>query len=251
MDSQEAELKFGTGDAVRAMAIARGGRVLAVGGKSTHVVVYAIRTPGSDALAPMVWSSREAPSERAPCAEITEIGRVAPTGSTKEVGSNTVLSVALSADGTMLCAGGEAKLVQLWSLHNVVDGEGWCRPSAPQEGKDTLACFRCNSIIHSLSLTARGDHLAVGLSDCVEVYQIERADEVDPETGGALHAVMCQPLLWLDCSAQQGGVAFSKAEGRLAIAGNQLVTVYDIVSGGTLCKMPRSTGTDRTFARPD
>ena len=169
---------------------------------------------------------------------------------------------------------------------------GWCPPSGPSAAS---ASFRCSSVIHSVSLTADGEHLAVGLSDCTEVYQLFRSEarpdvsveEVlplasssklgDGEDGTEMEGVrtrdggvgaspsvrrvskhvkalasglerspapsmppiVVEPLLYLDCPAQQGGVAFSNTEGRLAVAGNQLVTVFDIISGGTICKMPR------------
>ena len=59
-----------------------------------------------------------------------------------------------------------------------------------------------------------------------EVYEVEQQHE-QHEAGIPRYAVACQPMLWLDCSAQQGGVAFSKGNGapRIAIAGDQLVTV--------------------------
>ena len=79
--TQETELKFGKGDAVFAMGIAAGGRMLAVGGKSSCIVIYSIRPLGPDAL-----------NEEDSVNAITEIGRFTPTGSTPEVGSNTVLS---------------------------------------------------------------------------------------------------------------------------------------------------------------
>ena len=39
--------------------------------------------------------------------------------------------------------------------------------------------------------------------------------------------------------AQQGGVSFARNDHKLAVGGNQLVTVYDIVSGGIIAKMQR------------
>ena len=121
-----------------------------------------------------------------------------------------------------------------------------------------------------------------GLSDCTEVYQllhstayVEKNLEAKPEVlhlaarlggapdeagGGAdaggpsaagesasaalvsVRQTVCEPLLYLDCPAQQGGVAFSRSEGKLAIGGGNLVTVFDIISGGTLFKQVRPGG---------
>ena len=163
-----AELKFGSGDAVFAMDVGAGGRVLAVGGKSSHIVIYSIRPHGVGGVGGVGGEV------------IAEIGRVAPTGNALDAGSNTaplaftarppapflhplpppftachstafhrlppastaaasraphehpmsssaaaaappqVLALALSANATLLCAGGEAKLVQIWSLHSTV-----------------------------------------------------------------------------------------------------------------------------------
>lgn len=77
--TQEAELRFGGGDAVFAMAVGDCGRVLAVGGKSSHVVIYSILPRGE------AGEGGEVISEI-----ISEIGRICPTGSSPDAGSNTV-----------------------------------------------------------------------------------------------------------------------------------------------------------------
>ena len=94
--------------------------------------------------------------------------------------------------------------------------------------------FKCSSVVHSVSLDASGKHLAIGCSETTDIYQVEYHND---DVGGAAQ-ITCEPLMWLDCAAQQGGVSFSKSQGKLAIGGAQLVTVFDIVSGGTVANMP-------------
>ena len=245
-EASELEQKFG-GD-INAMAVGAGGTRLAVAGKASHVVVYDLSFPGDGAGG-------------GSGGVLTETCRYAPTG--------TVLSVSLNADATLMATGGEAKLVQLWTLHSA--------EAVENSRGEAMSTFRCSSRIDSLALSASGDRLAVGLWECTEVFQLHPsiesrvvADGAPPPTpGGApptptagsaagdassrhsrtsdagsesvleVHGLTCEPLLWLECPAQQGGVAFSQ-EGKLAVAGNQLVTVFDTVSGGTLCKMPRA-----------
>mgnify|MGYP006162579187 CR=1 FL=1 len=50
---------------------------------------------------------------------------------------------------------------------------------------------------------------------------------------------MVEPLEVLNCSAQQGGIAFSASSNVVAIGGGQLVTVYDMQTGATLAKISR------------
>ena len=67
----------------------------------------------------------------------------------------------------------------------------------------------------------------MGLSDSTEVYQLHT---------GAFECSY-EPLVRLDCGAQQGGVAFCMSEGKLAVAGDALCTVIDLESGATKFKM--------------
>ena len=55
-----------------------------------------------------------------------------------------------------------------------------------------------------------------------------------------MQATFCEPLLVLECPALQGGVAFSENE-KVAIAGNLLVSVFDLETGGMLVKMEQET----------
>ena len=96
--------------------------------------------------------------------------------------------------------------------------------------------FRTASTVHSLALNATGTTLAVGTSEHTEVYRIIM--QRDPKFPDAPPSYFCEPLLLLECPALQGGVAFSQNE-QIAIGGNQLVSVFDLDTGGMLVKMER------------
>ena len=51
-------------------------------------------------------------------------------------------------------------------------------------------------------------------------------------------AFSCEPLAVLNCPAQQGGVAFDAAD-RIAVVGQQLVTLFDMSTGTTIVKLTR------------
>ena len=108
----EDEIKFG--GEVNCMAVGALGTRLAVAGKPAHVVIYALVLPPPHLAAEGVAAS------------ITEITRLAPAGT---------VSLALSADATLLCTGGEQKIVQLWSLHDLpthdVSAKGVAEGAAP------------------------------------------------------------------------------------------------------------------------
>lgn len=87
--------------------------------------------------------------------------------------------------------------------------------------------FRTKSSVHSIALNSQGDTLAVGTSEQTEIYRV-----FPPP------ACSCEPLFVLHCPALQGGVAFSD-QNELAVGGNQLVSVFDLDSGGMLLKMER------------
>lgn len=244
----ECELNFGN-DAVLCMAVGARGTRLAVGGAKSHVAIYALEVPRPSF-----------DDDGTPPGKIVELYRCAPHG------TSSILSLAFDREATLLVTGGESKLVHLFDLNQdlvdlssvaVLPGADGMAP-APAAGADAptrppikpLETFRCSSVVHSVSLTAGGDNLAVGLSDCTEVYQLfhseafEETGDADGGTGGdvevrLVRTTIVEPLLFLDCPAQQGGVAFSKEGGKLAIGGSQLVTVFDIISGGTILKQPR------------
>jgi WD40 repeat protein len=48
-----------------------------------------------------------------------------------------------------------------------------------------------------------------------------------------------EPFIYLECAANQGGISFSQNAARLTIAGEHELTVFDIVTGGTVTKMTR------------
>ena len=103
-----------------------------------------------------------------------ELYRLAPHGSA------AVLTVGLDREASLLVTGGESKLVHLFDLASHEGRGATPRPSAAAgaapanrpQALQPMETFRCSSVVHSVSLTAPGDHLAVGLSDCTEVYQL-------------------------------------------------------------------------------
>ena len=77
-------------------------------------------------------------------------------------------TVSLDRDGTILVAGGDARVVQMWSLRRARSKGVWSAVKPEVE-------FRCVSTIQSLAIAPKGDILAVGLSAHTEVYSINRA----------------------------------------------------------------------------
>ena len=96
--------------------------------------------------------------------------------------------------------------------------------------------FRTASTVHSLALNGTGTTLAVGTSEHTEIYRVIL--QRDPKHPEAPPTYFCEPLVVLECPALQGGVAFSQSE-QIAIGGNQLVSVFDLETGGMLVKMER------------
>ena len=127
--------------------------------------------------------------------------------------------------GDVLAAGGDAKIVQLWDLRE----ESLARHSA-ESPLQPVVKFKTMSVIYSLALTASGTMLAVGTGEQTELYTVHK------KKGPSL---WCEPLLCLDYAAQTGGIAFSQEQSRLVIGGNQLVTVFDCKSGGTISSQDR------------
>ena len=74
--------------------------------------------------------------------------------------------------------------------------------------------------------------------------EMEKSDKNDSPTSARLRAwerplYQVEPLIFLDdCTCSSGGVAFSRAGTKLAVAGDQLVTIVDVATGGTLRKRP-------------
>ena len=234
--------KFGGGgDAVHAMAIGAAGTKLAVGGKSKHIIIYnvALAEGGAAVLGAL---------------ELTEAARVTPMG--------TVLALAFDSLAEVLAVGGEARVVQVWLV------PGARPPPAPgtaaaagaagallpglDPGQPPLVQFSCASAVHSIALTASGETLAVGTSDLTELYHLHRGDEKGDVSGGYGGAgtsgggskLRYEPLLLLEQPAHQGGVSISEGteenpERKLAVCGNQLCTLTELQSGGTLSRMSR------------
>ena len=159
----------------------------------------------------------------------------------------TTLSVSVDAACEQLVCGGESKICRMWDvpsassfnglastlteLQGRVDGRSL--GAASESAERPPLKFRTSTTIHSVALNAEGIYLAVGTSTSTEIYIIQRT----PLSDGSTH-VYCEPLLVLDVGANQGRVAFSNTA-QLAIGGNQLVSVFDIHTGGMLVKMER------------
>lgn len=206
-EKEEAAVKNIDGNAVHCMSFAASVQRLAVGGKGDQVGLYQLTLPGGDPGA----------ASGGGC-ELTLLCRF------KTVGSLTT-SVSLDAGATLLAAGGEACVVQLWRAASAASGA---------EGSKPFVQFRTSSVVHSLAL-ARSAHLAVGTTEHTEIYRI--LSEESSGSGDAQGGVVCEPLLILDCPAQQGGVSFSETGSRLAVGGHQLVSVFDYATGGMLEKL--------------
>ena len=193
--------------------------LLVVGGKFSHVVMYLVqysREEHAHNMAQMGSLNGEAPMATETEVGLVEIGRVQPFG--------TVNSLAIDRSASLLVTGGEAKVVELWSVPRAaarLGGGSW-----PETR------FTCKSAVWSVALTPTGDTLAVGTSTHTEVYVLQRltpsqdaASEPEPPTGspsspgspGREHGhgprtdalVSYEPLLFLECPAHQGGVAFA------------------------------------------
>lgn len=78
--------------------------------------------------------------------------------------------------------------------------------------------------------------MAVGTSEHTEVYRV--IFQKDFRYPDAPPTYQCEPLIVLECPALQGGVAFSNKQ-QIAIGGNQLVSVFDVETGGMLVKEER------------
>jgi hypothetical protein len=210
-----------TGRGARADAQKGDEILLVVGGKYSHVVLYLVDYPKAARrghTGPLLPSSCDpngggegAEPEEFP--NLVELGRVQPHG--------TVLSIAMDRAATLLVTGGEAKVVELWSVPRATMAKKAGRP-------ETL--FLCKSAVHSIALTLSGDTLAVGTSGHTEVYALEHRPPPDFKGGDALEELSAggeggadkaflgtrpdaifayEPLLYLECPAHQGGVAFA------------------------------------------
>ena len=184
----DVDISFGkTGDAVLCMAVGAQGTRLAVGGAKSRIALYAIEASSG--------------AEGAPSA-ITQLYRVIPSGPPMPV-----LSLCLDRNATLLAAGGESKIVHIWDLPekappvaaNEGDASAVDADGVPVGGA-VVATFRCASAIHSVSMTANGEHIACGISEYTEVYELMHtwvyADSAAPDAVGGgrepLHR-MCHP----------------------------------------------------------
>ena len=251
------ECRFADGDSVHSLGLAKSdgsnfgntsGRpwegILVVGGNTSVICVYSVKKlPDANGV---------------DCVEFAEVARLSAAG--------VVRTLVIDEIGSTLITGGDSKIVQLWDLDQL--------PLAALHGRSLTPDqeFTCATTIHCLSLTCTGDLLAVGTSDHVEVYEINRISASVSNSAAArpgilrkdrpLHSTIkslqnmgspqthptpkpktlsFQPVTWFNCPAHQGGVSITKGtqHSMLAIGGNQLLSVYSISSGGAIRKMPR------------
>ena len=185
--------------------------LLVVGGKFSHVVMYLVQYPWEEHAHMSHMGEAAAATETEIGPALVEIGRVQPFG--------TVNSVAIDRSASLLVTGGEAKVVELWSVPRAAARLGG--------GSRPETRFTCKSAVWSVALTPTGDTLAVGTSMHTEVYALERltpsqdaaASKPEPPTGSPSSPasplltsdalVSYEPLLFLECPAHQGGVAFA------------------------------------------
>ena len=198
---------------ITSMVLVANSTRLAVGGKSSHVLLYALSL-SEDTIGMNVLHRFDTQC-------------------------TTTLSVSADHRCSQLVCGGESKVVTLWQMPSLeafnglshqLHGAAANEASTPIEQRPLK--FRTTSTAHSVALNAEGVYLAVGTSSATEIYTIQRIP-----VGGRVE-VFAEPLLLLDVSATMGRVAFS-SHAQLAIGGNQLVSVFDIMTGGMLVKMER------------
>lgn len=231
---EESMKMFGhDGDSVNAMALA--GDMLVAGGRYT--IVYTLTFQLGAAV-------------------LEEQCRLRPNGA--------VLALALDNSANLLVTGGEAKVVEVWSIRDVIESQkqkqqqppfrSSLREASTQEnvlGEGGLvAHFLCGHTVHALALTPDAKTLAVGTSAETEMYHLTPSD-AKPDQPRALGrplrnkaavaelkaAVSYEPLMLLNCPAPQGGVAFSADGRRLVIGGQTNVQVFDVECGATLRRM--------------
>ena len=164
---QRAPMKSLTG-----ASVSGGGLRLALCGSEETLIVYALSastTPeGSTAV-------------------LAQTHRLVASCVTAPLAKRTLNAVTFDAASLFVAAGGDAKLVQLWALVDIVPSsgvatlhrddsqcalDGHSRPAAPESVCIELkarATFSTATIVHALSLTAEGDYLAVGTTEHTEV----------------------------------------------------------------------------------
>lgn len=214
---------------VQTMSASDDGWVLAVGGDTPSVAVFHV-VDGSPSPA-----SNECGSS------LVLAGRLGYP--------SQVMAVALSGEGSLLAVAGQARRVQLWSLEH-------------DRGRNKLHAalifqFNCHTTVYGLDMSADGSLVIAGTSKRTELWRVHRDgllvdktekgpmsvaegqvrptdDDSDSAGDPRPVPVRCEPLQVFQEAAPQGGVSCSRDGSRLAIGGDQLVTVHDVHSGSTL-----------------
>ena len=137
---EEHAVKFGDGDAINAMALAAYCTRLAVGGKSAHILLYALCFSEQDVGMNVLYSFK--------------------------TDGSTTLSISLDTTAEKLVAGGESKVVQMWVIPKpggatAMTGLAGSLGAQKQNGSENQGSapqvqFRTASTVHSLALSASG-----------------------------------------------------------------------------------------------
>lgn len=151
LGAEECVARMSDGEAVHCMAFAEKASRLAVGGTGSHISLFDVHLPEVKKGSTVDHARLQALM-------------------TFETAGGLTVSVSLDADGCLLAAGGEARVVQLWTVpwHLTTSAKKY-----PVKGAAPTVQFRTSSTVHALALAASG-HLAVGTNETVEVYLVER-----------------------------------------------------------------------------
>ena len=138
--ARSTRVKFGDGDAINAMALAAYCTRLAVGGKSAHILLYALSFSEQDVGMNVLYSFK--------------------------TDGSTTLSISLDTTAEKLVAGGESKVVQMWVIPKpggatAMTGLAGSLVAQKQNGSENQGSapqvqFRTASTVHSLALSASG-----------------------------------------------------------------------------------------------
>ena len=189
---------FGAPNACMCMAVVPGCQRLAAGGKGGLVQLYRVEL------------------EKGKACTLHMVCKIMSAGDITTVALDT------GHESQLLAMGTDQRVVQLWAVQENVDGGGAVGEldrkrvlssvaERLQDGTFLFAVriwqFYCTAQVHSISLTADGELLAVGTSDCTEVYHITRKNNAQQRVATALAADRWSKTR----SALQSGDLFKRA----------------------------------------
>lgn len=147
---EEHAVKFGDGEAINAMALAATYTRLAVGGKSAHILIYALSFSEQAVGTTVLYSFK--------------------------TDGSTTLSISLDSTAEKLVAGGESKVVQMWVIPTpgqqtrtgmagslVAQKQSNGAQASENQAFSPAVQFRTASTVHSLALSASGKLVACSL----------------------------------------------------------------------------------------